>query len=154
MATASRDATVRLWKRIDSQPTKFDDSISSQAQAFVNAIAYMPPSTDFPEGLIVSGGKDTIIDVRQPGRPPEENADRLLLGHQGNVCSLDVSPDAKAPYLVSGSWDGTAKVWDIRKGEDTATLEGHEGSVWAVLAYDHRAIITGTSVTRRRRCLR
>lgn len=90
----------------------------------------------------MSGGKDTIIEVRKPSQPPDADAERLFLGHQGNVCALDC-PDTEARYVVSGSWDSSAMVWDVSKGEPTATLEGHSGSVWAVLAYDDTRIMTG-----------
>ena len=90
----------------------------------------------------MSGGKDTIIEVRQPGKPPEDNAEGLLLGHAHNVCALDVSPDGKR--IISGSWDGTARVWQLGKWEESTVLEGHGGSVWGVLAYDDDTIITGT----------
>jgi len=33
-------------------------------------------------------------------------------------------------------------IWDVEKGEPVATLEGHEASVWAVLAYDQDTVIT------------
>lgn len=47
--------------------------------------------------------------------------------------------------MVSGSWDGSARLWRIGKWECEALLEGHEGSVWSVLAYDSKTIITGGS---------
>ena len=89
----------------------------------------------------MSGGKDTIIEVRQPGKQPEENAEGLLLGHAHNICTLDVSP--AGDWIVSGSWDSSARVWRIGKWECEAILEGHGGSVWGVLAYDKDLIITG-----------
>ncbi|KAI4254285.1 MAG: hypothetical protein L6R42_007262, partial [Xanthoria sp. 1 TBL-2021] len=46
-------------------------------------------------------------------------------------------------YVVSGSWDSSARVWRVGKWECDAVLEGHQGSVWAVLAYDKDTIITG-----------
>lgn len=67
----------------------------------------------------------------------------MLLGHEGNVCALDVCPDSKTPYLVSGSWDSSAMIWDVGKGESIATLEGHSASVWAVLAFDSKHVVTG-----------
>lgn len=45
--------------------------------------------------------------------------------------------------MVSGSWDGSARLWRIGKWECEALLEGHEGSVWSVLVYDSNTIITG-----------
>ncbi|KAL9130428.1 MAG: hypothetical protein Q9217_001395 [Psora testacea] len=139
--SASRDATVRLWKLLSPNPPKYDCSVSSHSQSFVNAVTYFPPTSDYPDGLIISGGKDTIIDVRQPGKSPDENAEGLLLGHAHNVCALDVC--VEGGFIVSGSWDGTARIWRIGKWECEALLEGHGGSVWTVLAYDKKIIISG-----------
>ena len=130
-----------MWKLLSSDPLKYDCSISSHVQSFVNAITFFPPTSQYPDGLVISGGKDTIIDVRQPGKPPEENAEGLLLGHAHNICALDVSVVSNA--VVSGSWDGTAKIWSIGKWQCEANLEGHGGSVWTVLVYDKDTIITG-----------
>lgn len=69
------------------------------------------------------------------------------MGHEGNVCALDVSPDAHDPYIISGSWDASARIWDLERGESKAVLEGHEGSVWAVLAFDKSTVITGQCIT-------
>jgi len=143
--SASRDATVRLWKLLSENPPKYDCSIISHGSAFINSIAYLPSTKDFPDGLVISGGKDTVIEVRQPGKPPEEDAEGLLLGHSHNVCALDVSP--AGDFIVSGSWDGSARLWGFGKWECRALLEGHEGSVWTVLAYDPKTIITGVNST-------
>ncbi|KAL9105650.1 MAG: hypothetical protein Q9187_008673, partial [Circinaria calcarea] len=127
-------ASYSLIPASSSQPLEMPHS------AFINAVAYLKPTSTYPDGLIVSGGKDTIIEVRQPGKPPEENAESLLLGHSHNICALDVSQ--KGDWIVSGSWDGSARVWGVGKWDCTAVLEGHQGSVWDVLAYDQDTIIT------------
>ncbi|KAL1967630.1 hypothetical protein VTN77DRAFT_2887 [Rasamsonia byssochlamydoides] len=139
--TASRDATVRVWRQVSSQPPSYDYTISSHGSAFVNSLAYYPPTPEFPEGLIFSGGQDTIIEARQPGKAAGDNADAMLLGHGHNVCSLDVSPEGG--WVVSGSWDATARLWRLGKWETEVVFEGHQGSVWAVLAYDKETVITG-----------
>ncbi|KAF3480082.1 uncharacterized protein GIQ15_05429 [Arthroderma uncinatum] len=139
--TSSRDATVRMWTVISSPPPKFDDKITVHGSAFINSLAYCPPTEDYPEGLIFSGGQDTIIEARQPGKAADENADRMLLGHTNNVCALAVSPDRT--WLASGSWDSTGRLWEIGKWSKEVVLEGHGGSVWAVLAYDKDTVITG-----------
>lgn len=144
VVSASRDATVRYWHLKSSNPPTYDPSIAFTGQSFVNALTYIPASKAFPDGLIVSGGKDTLIDVRPPGRPPDADADILLLGHQGNVCNLDVDPDfEKTRRIVSGSWDASALIWDLEKGEPVTTLGEHGGSVWTVLIYDRQTVITG-----------
>ncbi|TKR96358.1 hypothetical protein L596_010389 [Steinernema carpocapsae] len=57
--------------------------------------------------------------------------------HTANVCTLHC--DSQEKLLVSGSWDGTAVVWDLEalyegKGVhcEKIVLRGHEQSVWAV----------------------
>lgn len=141
--SASRDATVRLWKLVSPQPPTYDYTITSHGSAFVNSLTFLPPTSTFPEGLIISGGQDTIIDARQPGKAADDNADAMLLGHAHNVCALDVSPEGQ--WVVSGSWDGTARLWRIGKWECDVVFEGHQGSAWAVLAYDKDTVITGRS---------
>ncbi|KAL4916840.1 PUL domain-containing protein [Aspergillus aurantiobrunneus] len=139
--SASRDATVRLWKLVSSSPPTYDYTIVSHGSAFINALAYYPPTPDFPEGLVFSGGQDTIIEARQPGKTGNDNADAMLLGHAHTVCALDVCPEGG--WVVSGSWDSTARLWRVGKWESEVVLEDHQGSVWAVLAYDKNTIITG-----------
>ncbi|CAI6311158.1 unnamed protein product [Periconia digitata] len=141
VASASRDSTVRVWSLQSSNPPNFDSAIKVHGTAFVNALTVVPPTADFPQGLIVSGGKDQIIDVRQPTKALGEDADALLIGHGNNICALDASQDGK--LIISGGWDMEARIWTVGKWGDSTLLKGHQGSVWAVLAYDASSIITG-----------
>jgi WD40 repeat protein len=59
-----------------------------------------------------------------------------LRGHSDRVVALAFSADRS--LLASGSWDGTAKVWDIAAGRDLKTL-GVRGSVGAVSLSDDGA---------------
>ncbi|KAI9845064.1 MAG: hypothetical protein M1837_005068 [Sclerophora amabilis] len=141
VVSASRDATVRLWRLLSSPPPAFEAQVSSQGSSFVNAVTYLPANSNFPEGLIISGGKDTVIEVRQPGKSPDDDAEALLLGHSNNVCALDVDPSGQ--FIISGGWDGQARLWRVGKWECETVFEEHQGSVWAVLSYDDNNIITG-----------
>jgi WD40 repeat protein len=53
-----------------------------------------------------------------------------LEGHAGEVTSVAYRRDGSR--LVSGSRDGTVKVWDAKTGEELLTLRGHAGRVTAV----------------------
>lgn len=139
--SASRDATVRVWKLTSIPPPTYDSTIISHGGAFVNSLTYLPPISEFPEGLIFSGGQDSIIEARQPGKSSGDDADAMLLGHMHNVCSLDTSPEGG--WIVSGGWDSTARIWKVGKWEAEVVLDGHQGSVWTVLAYDKDTVITG-----------
>lgn len=112
-------------------------------------MTYISPkqAEGYDEGLVVSGGQDTIIEVRKPTAAPSDNAERLLIGHSHNVCALDVSP--KGTWIVSGGWDGQARVWSVGKWE-TELLLKHDSdesvkSVWAVLALDENIVVTGSA---------
>lgn len=142
IVSASRDSTVRLWKLETSTPPTYDSTIvKTHGKEFVNSLAIVPASSQYPEGLIASGGKDQIIDVRQPGKSVEDNADALLIGHGNNVSALDVSQDGS--FIVSGGWDMEARVWQVGKWGESTILGEHGAAVWAVLAYDSNTIITG-----------
>jgi phospholipase A-2-activating protein len=93
---------------------------------------------------VVSGGADSLIDVRKPSAAPTDNAERLLLGHAHNVATLDVAPGGR--FVVSGGWDGQARVWSTAGWETEFVLAGHEGhTVWAVLAYSDHVVVTGSA---------
>ncbi len=126
----------------------FEATIVTQGSEFINSLAYLPPSAEFPDGLVISGARDGIIDVRLPTSDPSHDALRLLVGHANNVCALDVATSGK--YLVSGGWDGQARVWTVGKWETDLVLEGHgtggandHKGVWGVLAYNDHTVITG-----------
>ncbi|KAL1841072.1 hypothetical protein VTJ49DRAFT_7456 [Mycothermus thermophilus] len=145
--SSSRDQTVRLWRKTTEKPPVFDATITSQGHGYINSLTFFPPSKSWPEGLIISGGQESIIEAKRPSLTTTDNADRLLIGHGHNVCALDVSPGGS--YVVSGGWDGKALVWDTETWQIKAQLlhQGEVRSVWAVLAVDENIILTGSADT-------
>ena len=69
---------------------------------------------------------------------------KTLEGHSHWVNSVAYSPDGTK--IISGSFDGIIKIWDVNTGECLKTLEGHEYSVNSV-AYspDGTKIVSGSS---------
>lgn len=61
-------------------------------------------------------------------------------GHENVVNSLSQSIPEE---LVSGSWDGTARIWDTVSGKCKKVLEGHQHAV-CVLSLPNGIIITGS----------
>lgn len=142
--SASRDATVRRWKRRKLNDEPWECDIVGHGSEFVNSITYVPQSDEFPKGLILSGGKEAVIDVRQADQL-EGDPQAVLVGHSHNVCALDTSPSGE--YVASGSWDSSARIWRIGSWEQVSILEGHEGSVWAVMFWDDETVITACADT-------
>ena len=50
--------------------------------------------------------------------------------HQAGVHHAAFSPDGK--MIVTGSNDGTVRLWETTTGKPIKTLKGHEGNVWHV----------------------
>jgi WD40 repeat protein len=71
---------------------------------------------------------------------------RTLTGHSGWVSSAAISPDGK--YIVTGSFDKTAKVWDRQTGQLIHTLTDHSHIVFSVaVSSDGKYIVTGSGDT-------
>ena len=83
-----------------------------------------------------SGSKDRkIFKLDVHGNPLME-----YLGHEGVVNSLhQVNPHE----LVSGSWDGTAKIWDVETGVVKYDLPGHAHAT-TVLQTETGLVVTGS----------
>jgi len=65
-----------------------------------------------------------------------------LKGHKDWVHEADFSPDGQ--FLISGSKDGTVKVWQVRDGSLIRTLLGHQKAVVTVaLSPDGRLLAAG-----------
>jgi hypothetical protein len=62
---------------------------------------------DSSGSIVVTGGQDEIVRVGPiSGEPPH-----LLVGHQGTVRAVAVSPDGR--WIASGADDGTIRVWPM-----------------------------------------
>ena len=67
-----------------------------------------------------------VDDLR---RPP-----KLLRGHGRNIWEVQFSPSA--PELATGSFDYTARIWDLASAKTVRTLRGHSQ---AIVGLDYRA---------------
>ena len=85
-------------------------------------------------GLLVAGS----ASAQQP--KPEL---LLPLGHTDDIESVAFSPDGL--LVLTGSADGTARLWDISSGKSVAVFAGHDQAVHAVAFARHgKAILTGS----------
>ncbi|NXB04046.1 DAW1 factor, partial [Cnemophilus loriae] len=51
-------------------------------------------------------------------------------GHSAEIVCLSFNP--QSTLLATGSMDTTAKLWDLEKGEEVATLSGHSAEIIAL----------------------
>lgn len=98
--SCSRDGTIRKWSPNGDSTILFHSSTNS----FINAICALP------DQMYASGGKDNVIFINSAeSNEPTDMGLYNLIGHQNNICHLHYGNGV----LISSSWDGTAKVWDL-----------------------------------------
>jgi len=94
---------------------------------------------------VLSASRDRTIIVWQltPGGDKYGVAHKRLRGHSHIVQDVAISSDAQ--FALSGSWDGTLRLWDLSTGESTRTFVGHTKDVLSVaFSADNRQIVSGS----------
>src|SRR5262249_22522149 len=76
------------------------------------------------DALIFTVGKSGTLHIRKAA---DGSILRELAGHQGAISTFEFSKNGE--QVVTGSWDGTARVWDISTGRELARLTGHRDQV-------------------------
>uniref|UniRef100_A0A3Q2XJ08 Chromatin assembly factor 1 subunit B n=1 Tax=Haplochromis burtoni TaxID=8153 RepID=A0A3Q2XJ08_HAPBU len=147
LATAGVDTTVRLW-RVDAGPdgkavVEFLSNLARHTKA-VNVVRFSPNGE-----LLASGGDDAIIllwklndskeleqaSVFQEDEDAQLNKEswtvvKTLRGHIEDVYDICWTRDGN--FMVSGSVDNTAIMWDINKGQKLSILNDHKSYVQGV----------------------
>ncbi|XP_016418429.1 chromatin assembly factor 1 subunit B-like isoform X2 [Sinocyclocheilus rhinocerous] len=147
LATAGVDTTVRMW-RVDKGPdgkavVEFLSNLARHTKA-VNVVRFSPTAE-----VLASGGDDAAIllwklnDNKEPEQTPtfqEDEDDQLnkeswsvvktLRGHIEDV--YDISWTSDGNFMVSGSVDNTAIMWDVNKGQKMCIFNDHKSYVQGV----------------------
>jgi guanine nucleotide-binding protein subunit beta-2-like 1 protein len=108
---------------------------------WVTAIA----TTQEDPSMILSASRDKSILVwtltREDGN--YGYARRSLRGHNHFVSDVVISSDGQ--YALSGSWDGTLRLWEINTGRCTRRFVDHTKDVLSVaFSADNRQIVSGS----------
>lgn len=136
LVTVSRDATARLWNIAVPLDYNSDGTIcfNSPTGAFLNSVVDV--DSPLTGKLVACGGKDAIVYLTETHetflKPGDDVGKFQLVGHSGNVCSLDYQQG----NLISGSWDCTAKTWDLASFTVRHDLIGHSAAVWDAKVLD------------------
>ncbi|CAG8447556.1 10998_t:CDS:2 [Ambispora leptoticha] len=151
LATAGGDSNVRMWKVTKS--TKSDDTLPridylstlNRHTAPVNVVRFAPTG-----GILASAGDDGSIILWSLNEDQEskhvslvgnsENdaelereswrVKKFLRGSAADIYDLAWSPDGK--YIITGSIDNTARIWNVNGGTCLYVLAGHSHYVQGV----------------------
>jgi len=136
--SGSRDATAKVWE--EGENNIYEDTRTLAAHTnFLNCIALIDAQPLFPEGAVATGSTDSLImvwDRRDLSEPA-----LTLVGHSNTVCSLAYS--ATNNTLLSGSYDGTVRVWQIEGANCLHVVEAHKPSVLSVAALADGSYVSG-----------
>ncbi len=139
LAACAAEGTVRMWNLDTGEEIVGEDS--SRAWLDFKTRGGIVWSARFaPKGkrVLTIGGNDAQLwDIQS--RDP-----LVRFSPHGAVASADVSPDGR--LLVTGSWDRSAKIWDIATGKALRKLDGvHQGYVNSVeFSPDGKLVLTGS----------
>ena len=115
----------------------------------IRALLAAPPCPGLPTGGFVSGCLDGVLRLYSVDPAARTVAFvRAMKGHPRGVISLAWERPAGTPgapgNLLSGGWDGVARVWETATGRLVQTLEGMENGV-CVLALPDGTVVTGST---------
>merc|ERR1712139_614518 len=108
---------------------------------WVTAIA----TTNEDPNMILSASRDKTVMVWQLTREDGSYGypKKALRGHGHFVQDVVISSDGQ--FALSGSWDGTLRLWDLNTGLTTRRFVGHDKDVLSVaFSMDNRQIVSAS----------
>lgn len=122
----------RLVREYDSHGNP--SFIMIEATGWVTAIVARTESDGSP--TVITGSRDTKIRIYRAG-----SLIATVTGHEGGITSLAWG---LGNTFLSGSWDGTCRMWSLDDLSCKLILPGHENSV-SVICLPNGDIVTGSS---------
>src|SRR5262249_49425695 len=113
LATSGHEGSVRLWD-VTTTPPRCRLIRLHPTYHWVAGAAFSPEGRH----LAATGHDGLIYLLRVPEALPEDGSGlvRTFGEHTGWVLAVAVSPDGTRG--LSGSWDGTARLWDLGTGKE------------------------------------
>jgi len=112
IVSGSRDKTIKLWNTLGECKYTIEDLGHTD---WVSCVRFSPNAQN---PIIVSAAWDKQVKVWNLANCKLRNN---LTGHTGYINTVCVSPDGS--LCASGGKDGTARLWDLTKGQNLYSLE-------------------------------
>ncbi|MGB0385074.1 MAG: CHAT domain-containing protein [Ardenticatenaceae bacterium] len=146
LLTGSRDKTARLWHLTATDPSA-EPVILQGHQDRITAVAISSDN----HWLITSSWDKTARLWDLTAKEPSVDS-VVLQGHSAPIEAITISecqaPCKRNQWLVTGSLDGTARLWDLTAKDpsvEPVVLRGHENWIYAVaISPDNQWLVTGS----------
>lgn len=113
IVSGSRDKTIKLWNTLGECKYTIEDQGHTD---WVSCVRFSPNNAS---PVIVSGAWDKTVKVWNLTNCKLRSN---LTGHTGYINTVCVSPDGS--LCASGGKDGSARLWDLNKGQSLYSLDG------------------------------
>ncbi|MEB3292744.1 MAG: NB-ARC domain-containing protein [Synechococcales bacterium] len=135
VASGSLDQHLKLWEIATGTCLQ-----TWHCETPIHAIAFAPErlqhSDDETPWIAIAGEHSEITILNyQTGE-----FITLLSGHRDRVWSLALTHQGQ---LMSGSDDGTIRLWDWLTGDCLKILQGHQGRVWSIASHAQGEMVSG-----------
>lgn len=123
---------------------KFHLTFQGELRGHNGQVTAIATSLESPD-IILSASRDKTVIVQSLTRNVEEYGypSKCLRGHSHFVQDVTISSDGQ--FALSGSWDATLRLQDLKTGETTRSFVGHEKDVLSVaFSADNRQIVSGS----------
>jgi hypothetical protein len=156
LTVAADDRQVRVWNLADGSEVLYSagsDRLGPFLDLRGGVLRGLVWAAEFsPQGdrvVTVGGDSARLWDLRREVAP--RNRELMDFSPHGAIASAQFSPDGK--HLITGSWDNSARVWDVDAGQVVCRLgeeldqpqQAHRGRIHqAAFSRDGRMVVTAS----------
>lgn len=142
LASGGTDSHVLIWSLSFTESGELNLDVAADLtrhQRAVNVVKWSPngellASADDESVVFIWKQKEEteniMLDVTNENDKETWITLKVLRGHMEDIYDLSWAPTSQ--FLVSGSVDNTAIIWDVQKGKSISTLKDHKGFVQGV----------------------
>lgn len=125
---------------------EFAGFLFGHSGAVTSIVTGKTQSADLDDTVLVSGSRDKTLIIWNLNQQSKEGhygePFRCLTGHNHFVTDLDISNNDQ--HVISSSWDGTLRIWDLRYAKCSRKFIGHQREVESVcFSVDNSRIFSG-----------
>ena len=147
LVSAGKDKLIRVWDIETGKTVRtLRGQIGAGDEGKIFAMAMSPDGRWLAVGGFMAtftGNNHEALGTIRLYNFPTGKLVALLKGHTNVVLSLAFSPNSR--YLVSGSGDNNAILWNVKRQRKLYTLKGHTDAIYAVaFTPDSKRVVTGS----------